>query len=156
MSYFDKPITADASQAQQAFVPIPEGVYKLLIEKAEEGKSKAGNAMLKLAMKVEEGEHAERKLFANVNLEHPNPKVVEIGTRQLHALLLMSGLAQIKDATDLIGRSIKARVKVQKREDTGELQNEVVLALRKDSDTTPQTPAAPTGTAPKAADKSTW
>lgn len=156
MSYFDAPVEADASKAQTVFKPLPEGMYELLIEKSEEGLSKAQNPMLKLTMIAADsaGEYAGRKLFANINLGHSNPEVVQIGTRQLHALMLMSGLKIIKDATDLTGRTIKAKVTVKKREDTGELTNEVRFAHRPDEQAPTQTPAPANSTAPKAASAS--
>ena len=147
MGFFDKPIVADETQANSGgdYTPLPEGVYNLLIEKAELAKSKANNDMIKLTFVVEDGEYEKRKLFTNLNVEHANPTVVEIAKKQLHALLILCGLKQIDDATDLMGQSLKTKVKLKKRTDTGELQNEVLLALPgKDDKKTDAPKAAPT------------
>ncbi len=157
MSFFDTPITADQTQAQQAFAPLPEGLYNLVIDKSEEGKSKALNAMLKLTLTVNDGPFAARKVFANINLEHSNPEVVKIGMRQLHTLLIMAGLTQIRDATELTGRVLSnVKIKVKKREDTGELTNEVVFALPKKGDASAPVSTQPTGTSPKADPNNNW
>lgn len=148
MGFFDKPIVADETQANSGgdYTPIPEGVYNLLIEKSELVKSKANNDMIKLTFVVEDGDFEKRKLFMNLNVEHANPQVVEIAKKQLHALLILCGLKQIEDAADLMGQSLKTKVKVKKRTDTGEMQNEVLLALPgkddKKADAPKPTPAA--------------
>lgn len=131
MGFFDKPLEADASQAQTAYTPIPEGQYDLIVEKAELTRSKNNNEMLKLVFKVTEGEFAGRKLFQNLMLEHANEKVVQIAKAQLHAMLVLSGTKSIDGPSDLIGASFATKVVVTKRQDTGELQNEVKLQLSK-------------------------
>lgn len=132
MSSFFDDFTPDDTKARSAFTPIPTGEYKLLIEKAVEGKSAAGNAMLKIQFKVEEGEYENRKLFSNINLEHDSKQVVEIGMQQLQTLRLQLGLKTIKDASDLVGHSFVTTVKVNKRKDTGELTNEVTFRIKKE------------------------
>ena len=131
MSYFDN-FVSDDTKARSSFTPVPTGEYPLLVEKSVEGKSSAGNAMLKIQFKIEDGEYADRKLFANINLEHSNSEVVLIGEQQLQTLRLQLGLKTIKDASDLIGHSFVTTVKVNKRKDTGELVNEVVFRMKKD------------------------
>lgn len=163
MSLFDKPFVADPDQAQPTFTPIADDNYKLLIESAEEKPSKGGNAMLAMQCLVEEGEktgkqYEGRKLFSNFNLEHPNPQVVEIAAKQLHALLILTGMKQLNDATELVGHTFKAHVKIKKRTDTGELQNEIVFAVKKGETVVVPEQSAPTAptTAPKAGGKSGW
>lgn len=151
MGFFDKPIVADETQANSGgdYTPIPEGVYNLLIEKSELVKSKANNDMIKLTFVVEDGDFENRKLFTNLNIAHANPQVVEIAKKQLHALLILCGLKQIEDAADLMGQSLKTKVKVKKRTDTGEMQNEVVLSLPGKDDKKADTPKPTTTARPK-------
>ncbi len=133
MGFFDKPITANEEEANTGgdYTPIEEGVYKLLIEKSEPARSKANNEMLKLTFKVEEGKYEGRKLFHNLNLEHANDVVVKIAKGQLHALMILCGLKTIEAPQDLLGQSFEAKVIVKRREDTGAMQNEVLLTLAK-------------------------
>lgn len=161
MSIFATPIVADADKAQQAFTPLPDDVYTLLIDSAEEKTSKNNNAMLAMQVVVQSGEktgaqYEGRKLFHNFNMEHANPVVVDIATKQLHALLIMTGMKQINDATELTGRVFKAHVKVTKRKDTGEMQNEISFAVKKGETPTAQPTETAPSTAPKAQPDSKW
>ena len=142
MSYFDS-FQADDTKARSSYTPVPAGEYRLTVEKSVEGKSAAGNALLKIQFKIEDGEYADRKLFSNINLEHENPQVVSIGQQQLQTLRLQLGLKTIKDASDLIGHSFVTGVKVNKRKDTGELVNEVIFSIKKEDGATRETASTP-------------
>jgi 4-aminobutyrate aminotransferase-like enzyme len=98
-------------------------------------------------------EFAGRKLFSNLNLEHANPEVVKIATRQLHSLTLMAGIKSLTDPSELVACTITAKVKVKKREDTGEMQNEVVYAFKANGNPAvgPAKASTPAGPAPKPA-----
>ena len=159
MGFFDKPIIADANEASSAFVPVPEGVYNLVIEKSEIKKSKANNDLLSLSFRIDDGEYEKRKLFTNLNLEHANATVVEIAKKQLHALLILCGLKQLEHPDDLIGQTLSVKVVVKKRTDTGELTNEVVLAIKKGEAVMPPAakPQSAADTAPRpVAGKPKW
>lgn len=147
-SYFSN-FVPDDTKARSSFDPVQTGEYHLLVEKSVEGKSSAGNAMLKIQFKVEEGEYAGRKLFSNINLEHDNPQVVSIGQQQLQTLRLQLGLKTIKDASDLVGHSFVTTVKVTKRKDTGELVNEVIFRIKKEDGASPARESASTPTMEK-------
>lgn len=161
MGFFDQPFVANAEEANTGgdFTPIPEGIYKLVIEKSEIKKTKANNDMLSLTLRVEDGQYENRKVFANINIEHDKTDVVEIAKQQLHALLLMCGLKEINHPDDLLGRAFAAKVIVKKRADTGELKNEVLLSIKKGE--TPQSvtvkPPSAADTAPRpVTNKSKW
>jgi len=142
MSYFDN-FVSDDTKARSSFTPVPTGEYHLLVEKSVEGKSSAGNALLKIQFKIEDGEYADRKLFTNINLEHDNPQVVSIGQQQLQTLRLQLGLKTISCAEDLVGHSFVTTVKVNKRKDTGELVNEVIFRIKKDDGAARQSASDP-------------
>lgn len=159
-SFFDQEFVADASQAQSEFTPIPENDYPLVIEKAEMKKSKAGDEMLSIQFKVDGTDYDNRKLFVNLNIGHSKPNVKAIAAKQLHALLTMCKIAKITCADDLVGQSLTAKVIVKKREDTGAMQNEVVLAVRKSdttvASTTTTTSTQPSAVPPKKSGNGTW
>lgn len=164
-SFFDTPFTADASQANTGgdYSPIPEGIYKLVVEKAHVKKTQAGNDMLSAQYAVCEGEYEGRKVFGNFNIEHSKPDVVAIARKELHALLILSGLKEITSPDELVGAEFTAKVVVKKRKDTGELNNSVLLSLPK-ADAAPivvidepATPVAkPTVSTVKPSNKSAW
>lgn len=159
MGFFDTPIIANADEANSSFTPVPDGMYNLVIEKAEIKKSKANNDMLSLAFRIDDGEYEKRKLFTNLNLENANPVTVEIAKKQLHALLILCGVKQLEHPDDLIGQALSVKVVVKKRTDTGELTNEVVLAIKKGDVITPPVAKAQTAadTAPRpVAGKPKW
>lgn len=153
MGFFDKPIAANEAEANTGgdYTPIEEGIYKLLIEKAELGKSKTNNEVMKMIFKVEEGKYEGRKLFHNFNLENPSAACVKISMGQLHALMILCGLKIIEAPQDLLGQSFEAKVIVKRREDTGAMQNEVLLTLAKPKQGVP--PASDAKAAPATAKK---
>ncbi len=131
MSFFsNNKIIADPSKAAKTYTPLPEGDYDLLIEKAEEKNSKNNDPMLSLKFKVDSGEYAGRFLFETVMLDHSNPVVVEMGQRKLHGIMLLTGVTAPKDASDFVGKTLTAKVKVVKDKGTSEMQNEIVFSVK--------------------------
>ena len=150
MSFFsNNNIVADPSKAAKTYTPLPEGDYDLLIEKAEEKNSKNGDPMLSLKFEVEGGEYAGRFLFETVMLDHSNPVVVEMGQRKLHGIMLLTGVTAPKDASDFVGKTLTAKVKVGKDKGTGEMRNEIVFSVK------PGEAAAPATTTTKSESKPT-
>jgi len=138
MSFFsNNKIIADPSKAAKTYTPLPEGDYDLLIEKAEEKNSKNNDPMLSLKFKVDSGEYAGRFLFETVMLDHSNPVVVEMGQRKLHGIMLLTGVTAPKDASDFVGKTLTAKVKVVKDKGTGEMRNEVSFGLKAGTETAP-------------------
>lgn len=131
MSFFrNNNVIADPSKAAKTYTPLPEGDYDLLIEKAEEKNSKNNDPMLSLKFKVDSGEYAGRFLFETVMLDHSNPVVVEMGQRKLHGIMLLTGVTAPKDASDFVGKTLTAKVKVVKDKGTSEMQNEIVFSVK--------------------------
>jgi len=153
-SFFDQEFVADASQAQAEYTPIPEGDYTLVIEKAETKPTKAGTGeRLNLQFKVDGGDFDGRKVFHGLNIRNPSDVAVAIAKKELHALLTLCKVAKITTADELVGLSFVAKVKVKRDERSGGLQNEVVLALRKQDATITATQAAPNKPAPTPVNK---
>lgn len=135
-SFFDEgPINVQPEAAAQEFKPIPEGQYVLTCTKCEEKQSKNGDPMLSMTWEVDEStpEYGKRKVFSIIMLNHAKAEVAASGKRQLHAAMLMCGMTVISDASDFIGRTCTAKVKVTIRKDTGEARNEMVFAKPKET-----------------------
>jgi hypothetical protein len=162
-SFFDTPFVSDETQAQSEFTPIPEGEYNLVIEKAETKPTKAGTGeRLNIQFKVDGGDFDGRKLFHGLNVRNPSTQAVAIAMKELHALVILCGIKELVTADQLVGQSLTVKVKVGKRADTGALQNEVVLAVRKSdttvkpTNTTPSTQQPSASAKPKTAGNGTW
>jgi len=98
------------------FEPLPAGWYMVEIEGAEVKDTKAGDKRLAIKMTVMTEPYTNRKLFGGMMLKHKNPKVVEIGHRELAGLCEAIGNKALQDCTELIGKVIEAKVNVRIRE----------------------------------------
>ena len=109
-----------------AFEPIPAGKYAALITESEMKPTKAGTGhYLELTFQVIEGEYKNRRLWARLNLDNPNAQAVEIARAELSAICRAVGVMAPKDSVDLHNLPLVVRVACKKREDTGEITNEI-------------------------------
>lgn len=116
----------DTSQ-RGAFTPIPAGEYLIQAIEGSVVRKDSGDAMIKLTFEVMEGEFAERKLFVNLNIRHSNPTAQRIATEELTEIWrdAMGGTGNPPSTEALLWKPIRAKVAVEKRKDTGEMQNRV-------------------------------
>lgn len=118
----------DANQVEPAddLEPIPVGKYVAVITDSEmkPTKSRTGN-YLQLTFQIVEGEFANRLLWVRLNLDNPNATAVDIARRELSAICRSVGVLVPSDSTDLHNLPCMLTVKLKRRNDTGELQNEV-------------------------------
>jgi hypothetical protein len=135
----------DASQVEPAsFDPLPAGKYLACVVESEMRPTKNGaGQLLHLTFQVLEGEYKGRKTWARLNLKNPNPQAEQIARGQLSALCRAVGVMTPKDSLELHNLPLLITVKVKKREDTGDLQNEVSGFSKKESATAAPAPAAP-------------
>jgi hypothetical protein len=97
------------------FDVIPPGRYNVMIVDSDMVETKAGTGhYLKLTFKVLEGEYINRLIWANLNLDNPNPKAVEIAQRELSGICRACGLTEIDDSQELHGIPMSGQVKIQK------------------------------------------
>lgn len=117
---------ATAVAPQQEMKPIPEGEYKAAIVKSENKATKAGTgSYLSVEFEIVEGEYKGRKLWINLNLNNPNATAVEIAKAELSAICHAVGVLRPRDSAELHNRPMFISVKLEKRKDTGEMQNRV-------------------------------
>ncbi|HBG25948.1 MAG: hypothetical protein A2Y10_19310 [Planctomycetes bacterium GWF2_41_51] len=126
------------------FDPIPAAKYLAVITNSEfkPTKNNSGN-YLELTFQVIEGQYKNRLLWARLNLEHPNETTAKISRGQLSAVCKSVGVMTPKDSAELHNLPLLINVKLKKRNDTGELTNEIKgFSSRETSPAQNSTPAA--------------
>lgn len=138
---------------QQAFEPIPAGWYAAMIDDSEMRPTKDGSgAYLLLRFVVMEGQYANRKVFARLNLQNRNETAVNIAQQQLSAICHAIGVFQVADSQQLHGKPMQIKVKYVQAEGNYEASNDVT-GFKAYGETTAQPAAmpAPAPSAPTAA-----
>jgi len=109
-----------------AFEPIPAGKYLAAIIASEMKATKSGvGNYLELSFQVLEGPCKGRILWARLNLDNPNATTVQIARAELSAICRAVGVMQPKDSVELHNLPLQINVRVKKRNDNGELTNEI-------------------------------
>jgi hypothetical protein len=117
---------ATTIEPQREFEPIPAGKYEAVITDSDMRESKAGSSYLWLQFQIiEEGEFKNRNQWARLNIRHPNEKVRQIAMGELSAICRACGVLTPKDSSELHDIPLVITVKCRKRDDTGEIANEI-------------------------------
>lgn len=135
----------DANQVDPStdFDPLPAGKYLAVITDSEIKPNKAGTgSYLQLTFEVIEGDHKGRLLWARLNLDNPNATAVQIAKAELSAICRAVGVLAPNDSSDLHDLPLVIHVRCKKRQDTGDITNEVKGYSPKASLTEPAKPAA--------------
>jgi hypothetical protein len=93
-----------------SFEVLPPGDYIAMITDSENAITRKGGEMLKLTVTIIEGEHKDRKVWANLNLINDNPKAVEIAQRELSAICHATGVMMLTDSAQLHNRPLVVRL----------------------------------------------
>ena len=118
------------------FDPVPAGKYLAIIAASEMKPTKSGNgSYLELQFQVIEGEYKGRLLWSRLNLDNPNQQAVKIARGELSAVCRAVGVMQPKDSVELHNLPVLVTVKCKKREDTGEMTNEIKGYAKKEAAT---------------------
>ncbi|MBI5939841.1 MAG: DUF669 domain-containing protein [Caulobacterales bacterium] len=130
--------------------PIPAGKYVAAISSSEMKPTKNGNGQyLELEYQILEGEYKGRKVWSRHNLHHPNAQTVQIARGELSAICRAVGTMTPKDSAELHNLPMTITVKCKKREDNGEMTNEIAAWAKKDAAAgVPQQATATGGTTP--------
>jgi hypothetical protein len=129
------------------FEPLPSGQYVAMIVASQEKTSKAGHGYLSLEMEIIEGTCKGRKLWVNLNLNHPSAETVKFARAELAAICRSVGVLKPADSVQLHHMPMVITVKCVNRKDTGELQNRIKGYAAKSGVPQQQQPAA-NGAAP--------
>ena len=117
-----------------SFEPLPAGKYLAAITESEMKPTKSGSgSYLQLTFMILEGEYKNRILWARLNLHNPNATAVKIARSELSAICHAVGVMQPRDSVDLHNLPLVITVKLKKRDDTGELTNEIKGYAKKDA-----------------------
>ena len=136
----------NASEVEPAapFDAIPAGKYLAAITDSETKPTKSGSgSYLQLVFTIIEGEYTNRILWARLNLVNPNPTAVKIARSELSAVCRAVGVLTPRDSVELHNVPLVINVKVKKRQDTGELTNEIKGYAPKAAAATAQPQQAP-------------
>lgn len=118
----------DATQVAPAATldPLPAGKYLAVITESETKPTKSGTgSYLQLTFEIIEGEHKGRLLWARLNLDNPNPKAVQIARAELSAICRAVDVLSPNDSSELHNLPLVVQVKCKKRDDTGDISNEI-------------------------------
>ena len=119
-------------EPMEAFEPIPAGKYICAITASEVKPTKAGDGnFLEITLQVIEGEHKGRKLWDRLCLSHPNELAVKFARAKLAAICQATGILTPRDSTQLHDLPLEVKVGLKRREDNGEMANEVKAYAKK-------------------------
>ncbi len=107
---------SDVAEADDDFAPTPAGKDTVEVSEAEVRENNAGTGeYLKLTLAVTEGDYKGRQVWDYLTYRHEtSPTAVEIGERQIAALLRACGLSSIKDTDELVGIPMLVSLKIEK------------------------------------------
>lgn len=106
------------------FEPMPKGWYTAMITESESKGTKAGDGTyLSLTFEIEDEAYKGRKVWANLNLDNPNPKAVEIAQRNLADICRAVGVMQPRESEELHYKPLG--IYLVQKEFNGETKNEV-------------------------------
>ena len=109
-----------------SFEAVPAGKYLAAVTESEMKPTKNGDgSYLQLMFTILEGEHQGRVLWARLNINNPNATAVKLAYAELSALCRAVGVMIPRDSSEFHNIPLTITVKVKKREDNGELTNEV-------------------------------
>ena len=116
------------------FEAIPAGKYLAIIADSEMKQTKSGTgSYLELTFQIVEGEYKGRNLWARLILDNPNAVAVKIAQGELSAICRAVGVMAPNDSCELHNLPLVITVKCKKREDTGEITNEVKGYAKKEA-----------------------
>ena len=113
-------------EPMDAFEPIPAGKYVCAVVASEMKPTKAANgSYLELQFQVLDGAYKGRSVWDRLNLDNPNKLAVKIARAQLASICKAVGVLTPNDSTELHDLPLEITVKMKRREDTGEMTNEI-------------------------------
>jgi len=137
----------DANQVEPntEFELVPAGKYLAAIVASEMKPTKAGNgSFLELQFQLLEGPYKGRHLWARLNLDNPNPTAVQIARGQLSAICRAVGVLTPQDSQELHNLPLEISVKVKRRDDTGDMTNEIKGFGKRETSAARPKPSSPT------------
>lgn len=125
----------DANQVDPSadFEAIPAGKYLAMITESEIKPTKSGTgSYLQLTFEILEGPYKGRFLWSRLNLDNQNSTTVQIARAELSSICRAVGVMTPSDSVELHNLPMLITVKCKKRDDTGEVSNEIRGYARKE------------------------
>ena len=117
---------ANEVEPNAEFDPVPADKYLAVIIASEMKPTKSGTgSYLELTFQIIEGQYQNRNLWARLNLNNPNATAVAIARGDLSAICRAIGVLTPKDSAELHDLPLVIDVRCKKRDDTGEITNEI-------------------------------
>jgi hypothetical protein len=117
---------ANEIEPNTPFEPLPAGKYLAAITASEMKPTKRGDgSYVELEFTVLDGPCKDRKVWDRLCINHPNDLTQKIARGSLSAICRAVGVMQPRDSVDLHNLPLVISVKCRKREDNGEITNEV-------------------------------
>ena len=113
MAFLDETFDASGVEPSSPREILPPGKYLAHIIDSEMKTTQAGGKMLSLTLEIQEGEHARRRVWDNLNLVNRNEKAVEIARRTLSAICHAVGRLQVQDSEELHHRPLMITLAVE-------------------------------------------
>ena len=121
-------------EPSSSFDPLPAAKYLAAITGTEMKPTKDGTgSYLNLEFTILEGQFKDRKVWDRLCLNHPNAQTVKIARGNLSAVCRAVGVMQPRDSVELHNIPLLITVKLKKREDNGDLSNEVKGYAKKET-----------------------
>lgn len=99
--------------------PLPAGMYPVIaVESALKDNSAGTGQFLAFTLQVIDGEFSGRKLWDNLNVNHPNKTAEDIARRQLQELCLAAGVSNLTNTEQLHDRPVLANVEIDRKDKT--------------------------------------
>jgi len=125
---------ANTVEPSTDFEAIPAGKYLAVITESGMKPTKSGSgSYLELVFQIIEGEYRNRRLWARLNLDNPNELTVQIAKGELSAICRAVGVMQPKDSCELHNLPLLITVKCKRRDDTGDVVNEIKGYAKKEA-----------------------
>jgi len=117
---------ANEVEPTTAYEALPAGKYLVAITASEMKATKKGDgSYLQLEYTVLDGDCKGRKVWDRLCINHPNSLTQKIAQGNLSAICRAVGVMTPRDSVDLHNIPLVIQVKCKKREDNGEISNEV-------------------------------
>ncbi len=132
----------DANRVEPStdYDPLPAGKYLAVITESEMKPTKSGSgSYLQFTFQILEGQFKGRKVWARLNLANSNDMTVKIAQAELSAICRAVGVLAPNDSVELHNLPLRITVKCKKRDDTGDVTNEIKGYAKKEA---PQPPAS--------------
>lgn len=124
-------INFDANQVEPYegnFDPIPADWYVMAVESSEiRPNSAQTGSILSLKYTILDGPYANRKVFENLNIQHPNAAAVEIAYKKLSSICRATGVINLQNSEQLHNIPFKGKVKLRAANGQYEASNEVTM-----------------------------